>query len=209
MKESKTIGSLIKAEVEKQGLSAVEFAERICCERQNVYRIFGRTHIDSVQLAQISRVLDHNFFVDIASDMALSGVDDKEACQEVYNRTAIAQFCEVVPKVLYKMGVDSFITLGRPLDLSLEIPIPEYTINPFYLTFSTNQLLADNPNCGIASTAVIEKYTDSETGIVIDRWIFKHSGFVLYNMLLDYKTEQEWEQTLKFFLTRVYRTSVL
>ena len=209
MKETKTIGSLIKAEVEKQGLSAVEFAERICCERQNVYKIFGRTHIDTVQLAQISKALNHDFFADIVQDMALSGVDDKEACQEVYNRTAIAQFCEVMPRVLYKMGLDSFITLGRPLGLSLDIPIPEYTINPFYLTFSTNQLLADNPNCGIVSTAVIEKYRDEMSGAVIDRWTFKHSGFVLYNMLLDYKTEQEWELALKFFLTRVYRTSVL
>lgn len=209
MKETKTIGSLIKAEVEKQGSSAVEFAERICCERQNVYKIFGRTHIDTVQLAQISKALNHDFFADIVQDMALSGVDDKEACQEVYNRTAIAQFCEVMPRVLYKMGLDSFITLGRPLGLSLDIPIPEYTINPFYLTFSTNQLLADNPNCGIVSTAVIEKYRDEMSGAVIDRWIFKHSGFVLYNMLLDYKTEQEWELALKFFLTRVYRTSVL
>jgi hypothetical protein len=99
--------------------------------------------------------------------------------------------------------------MGRPLDLSLDIPIPEYTINPFYLTFSTNQLLANNPNCGIASTAVIKKYTDNETGIEIDRWIFKQSGFVIYNMLLDYKTEQQWEQALRFFLTRVYRTSII
>ncbi len=209
MKESKTIGSLIKAEVEKQGLSAVDFGKLIGCERQNVYKIYGRAYIDTVQLARISKVLNHNFFLDIANDMALSGVDDKVACQEVYNRTAIAQFCEVVPKVLYKMHVDSFITIGRPLELSLDVPIPEYTINPFYLTFSTNQLLADNSDCWVAATAVIEKYTDSETGIVIDRWIFKHSGFVLYNMLLDYKTEQEWEQAIRFFLTRVYRTSVL
>lgn len=70
-------------------------------------------------------------------------------------------------------------------------------------------MLADNPNCGIVSTAVIEKNRDEMSGIVIDRWIFKHSSFVLYNMLLDYKTEQEWEQTLKFFLNRVYKTSVL
>ena len=209
MNEKKTIGSLIKAEVEKQGLSAVDFGKLIGCERQNVYKIYGRAYIDTVQLARISKVLNHNFFLDIANDMALSGIDDKEACQEVYNRTAIAQFCEVVPNILYKMGIEPTIFIGRPLDVPIDVPMPEYTINPFFLTFSTKQLLADNPNCGIVSTAVIEKYEDSETGVVIDRWIFKHSGFVLYNMLLDYKTEQEWEQALKFFLMRVYRTSVL
>ena len=207
MKEKKSIGSLIKAEVEKQGLSAVEFADRISCERQNVYKIYSRTHIDTVQLAQISRALNHNFFMDMANDMTLSGVDDIKARQEVCNRMAIAQFCEVMPRILYKMKEDTFITFGRPLDLPLDIPIPEYTINPFYLTFSTIQLLADNPNCKIVSTAVIEKYTDEESGIVIDRWIFKHSGFVLYNMLLDYKTEQEWEQAFRFFLTRVYHVN--
>ena len=193
----------------EQGLSAIEFAERICCERQNVYKIFGRSHIDSVQLAQISRALNHNFFMDIANDMSLSGVDDKEACQEVYNRMAIAQFCEVMPKVLYKMHIEPAIFIGRPLDIPMDVPIPEYTISPYFLTLSTNQLLANNPNYGMTPTVVIEKHTDGESGIEIDRWIFKHNGFFLYNMLLDYKTEQEWEQAMRFFLMRVYRTSIL
>ena len=209
METTKSIGSLIKAEVDKQGLSAVEFGEKICCERQNVYKIFARTHIDSSQLGLISRVLNHNFFVDIADDITLSGVDDESAKKEVYNRMAIAQFCEVMPRVLYNMGIEPTIFIGRPIDVELDVPMPEYTINPYYLTLSTEKLLADNPNCKIISIAEIERYTDTESGIIIDRWIFKHTGFVYYNMLLDYKTEKEWEHAIQFFLTRVYRSSVL
>ena len=209
MKTTKSIGSLIKAEVEKQGLSAVEFGERICCERQNVYKIFARTHIDSSQLGLISRVLNHNFFVDIAEDITLSGVDDEGAQKEVYNRMAIAQFCDVMPRVLYKMGIEPAIFIGRPIDVELDVPMPEYTINPFYLTLSTGELLADNPDCKVISIAEIERHTDSETNIIIDRWVFKYTGFVYYNMLLDYKTEKEWDHAIRFFLNKVYRTSVL
>ena len=209
MKEKNNIGTLIKNEVEKQGYSASEFGKLINCERQNVYKIFGRSHLDTVQLAQISKALNHNFFADIASDYSLSGVNDKEACQEVYNRKAIAQFCEVVPRIFHRMNIETFITIGRPLELSLDTPIPEYTINPYYLTFSINSLLSETPNCAIKKSAEIWKYKDKETGVIIDRWIFKESAFVLYNMVLDYKTEEEWEHVIKFFLGYVYRPSVL
>lgn len=204
MKTTKSIGSLIKAEVEKQGLSAVEFGELICCERQNVYKIFARTHMDSLQLARISRALNHDFFADISKDITLSGVDDESAQKEVYNRMAIAQFCEVMPRVLYNMGIEPAIFIGRPIDIALDVPMPEYTINPFYLTFSTDKLLSDNPDCGIKYTAKINRYTDSESNIIIDRWIFKQTGFILYNMLLDYKTEKDWEYAIRFFFNNVY-----
>lgn len=209
MEKEINIGTLIENEVRKLGISASKFGELIHCERQNVYKIFRRAHLDTVQLAQISKALNHNFFADIATNISLSGVDDKEACQEVYNRTAIAQFCEVIPRIFHRMKLDTFITIGRPVELSLDTPMPEYTINPYYLTFSTDRLLADNPDCAIKETAEIWKYKDEESGVIIDRWIFKHSGFVLYNMVLDYKTEEEWEQVIKYFLNHVYRTSVL
>ena len=70
----KTIGQLIKEEVERQGLSAKKFGEIICCERANVYKIYERSSLDTAQLGLISRALNHNFFVDIANNQMLSGV---------------------------------------------------------------------------------------------------------------------------------------
>lgn len=42
------------------------FATQLNCDRRNIYDIFKRTTIDTQLLAQISLVLDHNFFQDIA-----------------------------------------------------------------------------------------------------------------------------------------------
>lgn len=42
------------------------FAAMLHCDRRNVYDIFRRTTIDTQLLAQISIVLEHNFFKDIA-----------------------------------------------------------------------------------------------------------------------------------------------
>ena len=41
-------------------------AARLNCDRRNVYDIFRRPTIDSQLLAQLSIVLEHNFFRDIA-----------------------------------------------------------------------------------------------------------------------------------------------
>lgn len=62
MTEKRTIGKLIEKEVRKQQLSIVEFADRICCKRNNVYNLFTRNNMDIQQLALISKVLGRNFF---------------------------------------------------------------------------------------------------------------------------------------------------
>ena len=47
-------------------------AARLNCDRRNVYDIFRRTTIDSQLLAQLSIVLRHNFFRDIAEMIEIS-----------------------------------------------------------------------------------------------------------------------------------------
>jgi len=65
-KKKKKIGQIIKAEVERQGLSATQFADKICVSRTNVYGIYDRRTIDSGLLAKISEVLHHNFFEELS-----------------------------------------------------------------------------------------------------------------------------------------------
>ena len=55
MTEKRTIGKLIEKEVRKQQLSIVEFADRICCKRNNVYNLFTRNNMDIQQLALIPK----------------------------------------------------------------------------------------------------------------------------------------------------------
>lgn len=61
MKRITTIGELIKDEVSNQQISVQDFAKMICCQRNNVYDIFKRAKIDTIQLKQISKALNHIF----------------------------------------------------------------------------------------------------------------------------------------------------
>lgn len=69
--KKKKIGQIIKAEVERQGLSATQFADKICVSRTNVYGIYDRRTIDSGLLAKISEVLHHNFFEELSQRVNL------------------------------------------------------------------------------------------------------------------------------------------
>ena len=48
METKKTIGELIEYEVRKQGLSIIDFANKISCQRNNVYDIFKRNTGDAI-----------------------------------------------------------------------------------------------------------------------------------------------------------------
>lgn len=56
------IGRLIEAELHRQERSVTWFAEKLCCDRTNVYSIFKRESIDTALLLRISKVLHYNFF---------------------------------------------------------------------------------------------------------------------------------------------------
>lgn len=60
------IGKAIREELKRQERSVTWFARQICCSRVNVYRIFEKENIDILLLIRISKVLNHNFFEDIA-----------------------------------------------------------------------------------------------------------------------------------------------
>lgn len=44
------------------------FAERLCCDRRNIYRIFERENIDIIMLMRISNILQHDFFKDLTEE---------------------------------------------------------------------------------------------------------------------------------------------
>ena len=56
------IGKLIELELRKQERSVTWFANKLYCERTNVYSIFKRESIDTALLLRISIILRHNFF---------------------------------------------------------------------------------------------------------------------------------------------------
>ncbi|MBO4984691.1 MAG: XRE family transcriptional regulator [Bacteroides sp.] len=56
------IGKLIEAELHRQERSITWFANKLYCDRTNVYSIFKRESIDTALLMRISDILNYNFF---------------------------------------------------------------------------------------------------------------------------------------------------
>lgn len=65
------IGQRIKAVFDESGMTVSEFARQIHLERSTIYGIFERPSIDSMLLAKISLVLNHNFLADIEQHFGL------------------------------------------------------------------------------------------------------------------------------------------
>ena len=63
------IGKEIKQELERQERSVTWFADKLGCTRMTVYRIFTKNSIDTMQLRQISKILNRNFFDDLSDDL--------------------------------------------------------------------------------------------------------------------------------------------
>ena len=64
------IGSLIEQELRRQDRSVTWLAGELHCDRTNVYKVFKKKSIDTRTLAKISVILQHNFFLDYAEDVA-------------------------------------------------------------------------------------------------------------------------------------------
>lgn len=64
------IGHLIEEELRKQERSVTWFANKLYCDRTNVYKIFKKQSIDTELLLRISNILKHNFFQHYNSELA-------------------------------------------------------------------------------------------------------------------------------------------
>lgn len=189
------IGQLIKDEVRRQDLPINDFAEKICCSRKNVYDIFKKSSIHLDQLARISRVLNRNFFEELARDPSLIDIDSEEAIQEMEKRRAISQFMETVPNILHKMGKQPIIAFGRPLELENDVDTPDFMLTFYGITFTTGGFISEK----YASNPLFDiRRIESTDGIRVYLMINKNNGSRMIDVKLDYKSEEEWEKTLKF-----------
>ena len=139
---AKTIGKLIEEEVRKQGWVIKDFAEKICCTRTNVYDIFNRSKMDVSQLELISRVLKHNFFKELADNPELADANNPEVEKDLQNRRAVAQFFDVMPKVLRNLHIDTNIVMPI-MQNEFNDPLPDYGLSDYAIFFTTGERLYD------------------------------------------------------------------
>ena len=60
------IGQMIQAVLEEQGRTMKWFAKNIHCDYSNAYKILKRENMDLNLLITISKILNHDFFLDIS-----------------------------------------------------------------------------------------------------------------------------------------------
>jgi plasmid maintenance system antidote protein VapI len=63
------VGHIIKAVFDEQGRTVKWFAEKMHCNRTNIYKMFEKSDLNSEIIARASKVLDHDFFLDISNRM--------------------------------------------------------------------------------------------------------------------------------------------
>lgn len=66
------IGKKIREVVDSSALTIVEFARSINLSRDGAYKIFAKEYIDTDQLKQISKVLQHDFFSYYSAGLSLA-----------------------------------------------------------------------------------------------------------------------------------------
>jgi len=66
MKDEIHIGKMISDKMEEEGRSVQWLAEKLSCNRSNIYKIYEKSNMDIIQLLHISRILHHDFFSDIS-----------------------------------------------------------------------------------------------------------------------------------------------
>lgn len=184
----KTIGTLIEIEVRKQ-MSITEFAEKICCQRNNVYDIFNRSKIDIILLKRISEVLNHNFFQDLANDLGLVDIEG-----EMEKDKAIAQFYKIVPNILREMGKDDTIISGNLPDAP-DCLVPDFLLPDYIISFTIgdtfDERFGKNPY-------LLVEMKRNEKGAKVELLTNLLNQTRSLNIKLDYKAEDEWRETLAY-----------
>ena len=62
------IGKKIQERMKEEGRSVSWLAKKLNCNRSNIYKIYERANMDIILLSRISRILNYDFFNNIAVD---------------------------------------------------------------------------------------------------------------------------------------------
>lgn len=63
------LGRLVKAELARQGRTAVWLAKQVDCTPENLYKVFHTQWPTLHLLFKISKALDHDFFKDVSAHL--------------------------------------------------------------------------------------------------------------------------------------------
>lgn len=201
MEKITTIGEMINDEIRKQQISIVEFAKKINCNRTNVYNIFTRNNIDIQLLERISKVLNHNYFEDLAKNMDLAKPVEISD-EEIKRLQSIDNFHEAVLKAFEKLGIKVAIVQGTRQGVEKDIPVPDYILSDFNITFTLGKTYEEKCN-GFWGDRI--RFTDHlDNGLTNMVCYYKQDDGIQYlDIAIVYMTEEEWYDTIQFALNEI------
>ena len=199
--EKKILGQIIKDEVKRQGLKGLDFAERIPCSENNIYKIYNSTSLDTSLLERISKVLNHNFFEDIINGNV--DMENPEVIKEFNNRRAVSQFMETVPLVLEELKRSPIISFGRPIELQKGIQTPDFILTDYWISFTIGETFMERSpaHCNQSCVKYEKIHNNENIEVLINEYDWQtrpNSNPIQINIKLDYKTKEVWLKTLKF-----------
>lgn len=203
MESKQTIGELIEKEVRRQGRSITQFADDICCQRSNVYDIFKRSKMDVTQLALISKVLNHNFFKDLADDPDLINLNDPETEKELLNRKAVSMFMTVMPDILKKLGIEPMIIFSK-FDED-DVPLPDLGLSQYPIFFTIGEPLINKWGEQNLGGILDVKEFKTKSGFIVDLWHRNDNGYTSVDIPLIYLSENEWMEIMCFVKDNLLR----
>ena len=114
-----------------------------------------------------------------------------EVEKDLQNRRAVAQFFDVMPKVIRNLHINTNIVMPI-IQNEFDNPLPDYGLSDYAIFFTVGERLYDRfmDKHGLG---LFEVQTDYAPGNqLVDIWhnTMNHQWFV--DVKLDYKTEQEW-----------------
>lgn len=189
-----TIGSIIKKVMNERGMSVPEFAEKIHRAIRTCYNIFDNNNINVALLRDISVALDHDFFKDLSENYDLA----KPIEVDESRRRAIEQFWAVVPRLKEEMNFKGYIIPCSADDVETDVhfPIPDYIIAPNYFLVTIGETFEERyKRYEIDGFKFITIKDKSGASVVLCDNIV--CGRQCINIVLDYKTEEEWRNTLE------------
>ena len=156
--------------------------------------------MDIQQLALISKVLGHNFFKELAEDLELANETD-ESEEDIQNRKAVSQFMEVAPRALRKLNASPIIVFSVSENGKYEgCPVPDFMLPDYAISFTIGETFQERAKDFYHPRLIsIESFQNKE-GIAIEISTNHLHDSRIINIKLDYKSEDEWYDTLKFAL---------
>ena len=194
------LGDLINSELRKSGLSVQEFADKIPTTRGNVYKILHKGNIDVELLGRISKVLNHNFFADVARNLDLVNYED-DTSEEREKERAITQFLEVVPKVMNELRREAIIQFIAPSLPGSDIPQPDYFMSPYAITFTYGESYKNKLRGLLAEYPQILTTVSDDNGHCVEIINTYINDTQFCNIVIDYKTKDEWRECMGFALS--------